>query len=246
MPSIPTPGSQDNSESGDASGGLPDPNTNSPGGGQQGEQGSESGGNEEFPSGDISQPAGDQNGSPDGDPSNAGGGDTMQPGDDGSGGDGWETSNQLPDPGANDSEEETEEEGGSGGGTEEDELAQVLGELDGEILNERNVENSRVNDELAEGGLPGNESEEMGSDNPSEGVDGGEVTTEDQSKDSTGVGEDEEPLLPETRASASDTPDARDEEVVARQLREAALAEEDPELKEKLWDEYEAYVEGLK
>jgi len=36
----------------------------------------------------------------------------------------------------------------------------------------------------------------------------------------------------------------RDEDIVARQLREAAEKETDPELREKLWKEYEAYLEG--
>jgi hypothetical protein len=35
------------------------------------------------------------------------------------------------------------------------------------------------------------------------------------------------------------------EDVVARQLREAALAEDDPELRERLWEEYRKYA-GLK
>ncbi len=37
----------------------------------------------------------------------------------------------------------------------------------------------------------------------------------------------------------------QDDDVVARQLREAAEAETDPELKEKLWEEYRRYKEGL-
>jgi hypothetical protein len=36
-------------------------------------------------------------------------------------------------------------------------------------------------------------------------------------------------------------PDGRDDDIVARQLREAAENETDPELREKLWDEYRAY-----
>ena len=32
-----------------------------------------------------------------------------------------------------------------------------------------------------------------------------------------------------------------DEDIVAKQLREAALAEEDPELRERLWAEYRKY-----
>jgi hypothetical protein len=38
-----------------------------------------------------------------------------------------------------------------------------------------------------------------------------------------------------------DVGDGRDDDVVARQLREAALAEKDPAIREKLWDEYRRY-----
>ena len=41
-----------------------------------------------------------------------------------------------------------------------------------------------------------------------------------------------------------DIPDASGDDIVARQLREAAMAEEDPELREKLWDEYRRYKAG--
>jgi len=43
-----------------------------------------------------------------------------------------------------------------------------------------------------------------------------------------------------------DVGDGRDDDIVARQLREAAMKEEDPELREKLWDEYRAYKFGEK
>ena len=39
-----------------------------------------------------------------------------------------------------------------------------------------------------------------------------------------------------------DIPDGRDDDVVARQLREAAMTEPDPELREALWDEYRNYT----
>lgn len=42
-----------------------------------------------------------------------------------------------------------------------------------------------------------------------------------------------------------DQPDARDDDVVARQIREAAMAETDPELREQLWEEYRRYKSGL-
>jgi len=35
--------------------------------------------------------------------------------------------------------------------------------------------------------------------------------------------------------------DGSDDDIVARQLREAAMAEKDPELRERLWDEYRRY-----
>jgi len=41
-----------------------------------------------------------------------------------------------------------------------------------------------------------------------------------------------------------DIPDGSDDDVVARQLREAAEMEKDPELREKLWDEYRRYKNG--
>jgi hypothetical protein len=38
-----------------------------------------------------------------------------------------------------------------------------------------------------------------------------------------------------------DIPDLVSEDIVAKQLREAALAEEDPVLRERLWEEYRNY-----
>jgi hypothetical protein len=40
--------------------------------------------------------------------------------------------------------------------------------------------------------------------------------------------------------------DSSDDDVVARQLREAAENEKDPELKKKLWEEYRKYKEGVR
>jgi len=42
-----------------------------------------------------------------------------------------------------------------------------------------------------------------------------------------------------------DLADPRDEDIVARQLHEAASKERDPVLREKLWQEYERYRSGL-
>ncbi|MCC5846482.1 MAG: hypothetical protein JJU29_00190 [Verrucomicrobia bacterium] len=46
------------------------------------------------------------------------------------------------------------------------------------------------------------------------------------------------------QGQAGDRPPRQDEDIVARQLREAAEKETDPELREKLWKEYEAYLDG--
>jgi hypothetical protein len=42
-----------------------------------------------------------------------------------------------------------------------------------------------------------------------------------------------------------DIGDGSDDDVVARQIREAALNEQDPALREKLWQEYRNYVKSL-
>ena len=45
-------------------------------------------------------------------------------------------------------------------------------------------------------------------------------------------------------AIPDDIPDGRDDDIVARQIREAASNETDPELREKLWEEYRRYKKG--
>lgn len=42
-----------------------------------------------------------------------------------------------------------------------------------------------------------------------------------------------------------DVGDGADDDIVARQLREAAMNEKDPELREKLWDEYRRYKASI-
>lgn len=46
----------------------------------------------------------------------------------------------------------------------------------------------------------------------------------------------------ETFPPPEDIPSGRDDDVVARQLREAAMKEPDPELREALWEEYRKYT----
>jgi hypothetical protein len=49
-----------------------------------------------------------------------------------------------------------------------------------------------------------------------------------------------------SQSQPEDIPDGSDDDVVARQLREAAEKETDPELKEKLWEEYRKYKQGTR
>jgi len=46
----------------------------------------------------------------------------------------------------------------------------------------------------------------------------------------------------ETFSPPDDIPSGRDDDVVARQIREAAMQEPDPELREALWEEYRNYT----
>jgi hypothetical protein len=48
------------------------------------------------------------------------------------------------------------------------------------------------------------------------------------------------------QGTPQDIPDGSDDDVVARQLREAAEKETDPELKKKLWEEYRKYKKGTR
>jgi hypothetical protein len=62
------------------------------------------------------------------------------------------------------------------------------------------------------------------------------VPQEDKQASVGGLSEDEiRDRTPE------DIPDLVSEDIVARQLREAALSEEDPELRARLWEEYRSY-----
>jgi len=68
------------------------------------------------------------------------------------------------------------------------------------------------------------------------------------SKDSqqgVGAGNGTQETVPESSSSDKQL-DARDDDVVARQLREAAEKETDPEVKKKLWEEYRKYKEGTR
>lgn len=73
---------------------------------------------------------------------------------------------------------------------------------------------------------------------------GGAVAGPDgRGRPAEGEGDDQEASSGD-RDVPSDVGDGSDDDIVARQIREAAVKEEDPELREKLWDEYRAYKQG--
>ena len=72
-----------------------------------------------------------------------------------------------------------------------------------------------------------------------EGTEAQETAAE--SRESESKGDDKDRTLTQKQRR---TYDGHDDDIVARQLREAAERETDPELKEKLWKEYEDYKKG--
>jgi hypothetical protein len=137
----------------------------------------------------------------------------------------------------------TDGEGSPGDG----ELNEALEDFDGEILAEREVIRARSNEGAgAEGSsipMPSPRSESGSPGETAQGPPGAE-----QGSDTPGG-----PMgVPRARSAPpapvagrgqipDDIPDATDDDIIARQLREAAMQETDPELKEKLWDEYKRY-----
>lgn len=202
----------------------------------------------ELPGGGAGTPGGPEAGGTGG--ARAGGEEGWETGLPGSGDDGWETSNQVPGGGESRIPPMPSERGrppGSGDG----ELDGALEDFDGEILAEREVIRQRSNETAGTGGtnLPqaggtGGQSGEGGESGT--GIPGAPGGVEMPTRGGPmGVPSNRNtPPPPSPAATASvpdDIPDARDDDIIARQLREAAMQETDPELKEKLWDEYRRY-----
>lgn len=112
----------------------------------------------------------------------------------------------------------------------ERELNGILKDIDGGILAEREViSKNRANSR------------------PLGGTQSGTTKSGDETETapSVKVVESAVRLSPRAGSGASEAlpklPDARDDDIIARQLREAAMQESDPELREKLWKEFERY-----
>ena len=153
----------------------------------------------------------------------------------------WETSNETPSESSQSSQSKaTGEDGVEKQTAQQGKLQSTLDDFDREIMNERQV--------LAASEAPASESQLKVQDagpEPARGppVDENKTTIQGGSG---GFQVSTQPI-PTRRVGnpvPEDIPDARDDDIIARQLREAAMQEEDPVLKEKLWEEYKRYKRG--
>ena len=126
-------------------------------------------------------------------------------------------------------------------------LAESLGEFD-EALQRSQTEIREQRESRNSGG--GNLSS-GGAIQPGGGASGVKWSNPDSSQAESGSNEpgagpgvDKQEQDPVVASEAGDSIDAGDDDVVARQLREAAEKETDPILKEKLWVEYRKYRDG--
>ena len=150
----------------------------------------------------------------------------------------WETSNGLP---SNADlpplSSEVPGNGRSGDPGLDGELDDALEDFDGGILAERKIIRERSNKNAsANGNVLPSPPDDLGSARRNADLDhpGGTMGVP-QARNT--------PPRPGARRGQvpNDLPDAKDDDIIARQLREAAMSENNPELKEKLWDEYRRY-----
>lgn len=127
----------------------------------------------------------------------------------------------------------------------EGELEKSVGDFDGELGEEqREISTVGRNTEGFGGGGGGGGGVDIGRQGgggvqgTGEGADTGEAAGGGGGSTPSVAGMDDEQIKERT---PSDIPDLVSEDIVAKQLREAALAEDDPVLRERLWDEYRKY-----
>ena len=124
----------------------------------------------------------------------------------------------------------------------EAELFSGMSEFDEMLLREQ--QRIKAATPRAEGGGGGGGGGQGGEDDGGEagagGADDDEQLAGSRSTDSAGQGSQQQA----GDSAPPGTPDGSDDDVVARQLREAAEKETDPVLKKKLWEEYRKYKEG--
>ena len=127
-------------------------------------------------------------------------------------------------------------------------LNKSLNTFDGKLLKERQI----LEEQESFTGNGGTQAGATANGALDTGTEVGSVSGEVPSR-SPGVGEKPQSTL-QRGSSASqqggrpstppDIPDSHDDDIIARQLREAAKNETDPALREKLWEEYRKYKRG--
>lgn len=139
-------------------------------------------------------------------------------------------------------------------------LNDSIAEFDGMIMSER-AATQAVNSDLPEDdsafgddnplfkegdiGEDSDHSGEYGSTGASDS--GGGLTTADTSNSGGSAASSSQSGVNSNRPGAplpKNIPDGSDDDIVARQIREAATKEQNPELREKLWEEYRKYKQG--
>ena len=127
-----------------------------------------------------------------------------------------------------------------------------LGEFDEKLLREQDRVKSQKplssSANSAGGGAAGGSNGEAGGESTQDSADGEEADegqqSDQQGSDQTATGERGNSSSGKQSTAPPGTPDGSDDDVIARQLREAAEKEPDPELKKKLWEEYKRYKKG--
>ena len=134
------------------------------------------------------------------------------------------------------------------------EFEQSLGEFDEKLLREQDRVKAQKPQSSASdsgGGAAGDAGGENGGGEAQGSAEDGAQSGQQSDQQGSAVGNDEEQTARGSKGSSPassappGTPDGSDDDVIARQLREAAENEADPELKKKLWEEYARYKEDL-
>ena len=128
----------------------------------------------------------------------------------------------------------------------ENELDASLTDFDGKLLKEKELLDKRRRSARSQASA-GEARTTSGShaDDPRSVESSGNLTGAGMSAQDTPAEHDESPSrVPRRSGAVSGMPDGKDDDIVARQLREAAEQETDPELKKKLWEEYRNYKLG--
>jgi hypothetical protein len=125
------------------------------------------------------------------------------------------------------------------------ELDKSLQDFDGMILREQKLlEQKRAENEGMASGAGGGSRGGAAAGNPPTSSEGAGDRSGGNAGARLSSGSEREISEQDQARTPPDVGDGGDDDIVARQLREAALAEDDPELREKLWEEYRKYKQA--